>query len=66
MGSEALVLGAELHTTQPAPLSFLIIKMIQPHRHSGRDCRNPVHMDVLPVRNPRLLDLGNPCRDDNF
>jgi len=47
-------------------------------RHSGRDCRNPVHKDVkLRAGNyqnqtlahrrvcpPWLLDSGNPCRND--
>ncbi|GEM_PF-1233206 len=49
-------------------------------RHSGRDCRNPVHRDVkLRATNyqnqtlaqqrvcpPWLLDSGNPCRNDGI
>ena len=48
-------------------------------RHSGRDCRNPVHREVklragnyqnqtLAYRRvcpPWLLDSGNPCRNDD-
>ncbi|MBS3955365.1 MAG: hypothetical protein KGZ88_20650 [Methylomicrobium sp.] len=54
---------------------YLIIKMLQQQRLSGRDCRNPDHKDVFGARHPWHLDLGNPpafpdrgrlCRDDDF
>ncbi|MDO8846366.1 hypothetical protein [Methylicorpusculum sp.] len=45
---------------------FLIIKIPQQQRLSGRDCRNPEHKEVFGARHPWHLDLGNPCRDDDF
>ncbi|MEQ1544641.1 hypothetical protein [Methyloglobulus sp.] len=29
-------------------------------------CRNPDHRDVFIACHPWLLDLGNPCRDDDI
>ncbi|MDP2177457.1 hypothetical protein [Methylicorpusculum sp.] len=40
--------------------------MLQQQRLSGRDCRNPEYKDVVGARHPWHLDLGNPCRDDDF
>jgi hypothetical protein len=45
---------------------ILIIKMLQQQRHSGMDCRNPDYRDVFIACHPWLLDLGNPCRDDDI
>ncbi|MDZ4149502.1 hypothetical protein [Methylicorpusculum sp.] len=46
--------------------TVLILKMLQLQRLSGRDCRNPEHKEVFGARHPWHLDLGNPCRDDDF
>ena len=43
---------------------YLIRKMSQLPRHSGRDCRNPVAMEGNPDSPPCVLDTGNPCRYD--
>ncbi|MGH8558021.1 MAG: hypothetical protein ACRESZ_11275 [Methylococcales bacterium] len=35
-----------------APFEFLISKMFQLSRHTGRDCRYPEHMDVFDACHP--------------
>ena len=35
-------------------------------RHSGKECRNPEHRDVMCIRHPWHLDPGNPCRGDDL
>jgi hypothetical protein len=46
--------------------NYHLIKMLQQQRHSGMDCRNPGYRDVFIACHPWLLDLGNPCRDDDI
>ncbi|WP_305325317.1 hypothetical protein [Methylicorpusculum sp.] len=54
------------------PKRNLISKLFQQQRYSGRDSgaedreAGSGHKDVLDACHPWLLDLGNPCRDDDF
>lgn len=52
------------------PISLMVpllcVTAIKLSRHTGMDCRYPVHKDVKGLRRPWLLGSGNPCRNDVF